>query len=51
MSTTSFITAGLALVFVLFLLGGYQTGSDAAKRDNRADAQVENQDTPKGNTK
>lgn len=33
--------AGLAIVFFIALFGGYQMGADAAHRDNRADAQIE----------
>lgn len=34
------LVAGLTLVFFVALFGGYKIGSDAAERDNRADAQL-----------
>lgn len=33
---------GLTLVFFIALFSGYGVGSDAAKRDNLADARIEN---------
>lgn len=40
--------AGLAIVFFIALFGGYHAGADAAKRDNRADTQVEQTHPPSG---
>lgn len=37
--------AGLTAVFFIALFGGYFVGSDAAERDNRADARLEQTDT------
>lgn len=40
--------AGLTVVFFLALFGGYFVGADAAKRDNRADARIEQTDLNTG---
>ena len=43
-STSIYVAIGLTLILFFSLWGGYKVGADAAKKDNRAESQIETND-------